>query len=262
MNAAPAPRVLLLGGLDPSGGAGITLDAAVAALHAALPLPIAVTWTEQNRRGFRRAVPVPTEQWSAALAAVCEDGPIAAVKVGLLAAPATVAAVATALARFAGSLPILVDPVLGATAGGLTPGDELPAAYRRHLLPLATLLTPNLPELARLGLASAEQALAAGAGALLLKGGHGEGATSDDLLCCPGRSVVFSRPRLRIGPVRGTGCALATAIACRLAAGVELAAACGGAGDWLAAVLAALPPPTDALPRSLPLHRAPAVVAG
>jgi hydroxymethylpyrimidine/phosphomethylpyrimidine kinase len=251
-------RILLVGGIDPSGGAGLTLDAAVLALHGAEPLPVVVALTEQNRRGFRRWDPLPAERWRGALAAVADDGPFAAVKLGLLGDPATVAALADWLAARAPAVPIVVDPVLGATTGGFAPGPVLAAAYRRWLVPLATVLTPNLPELAALGGAVAPL-LAAGARAVLVKGGHGDGAFADDVLWRVDGAQTFRRPRLRLGAVRGTGCALASALASRLAAGADLATACRGAGDWLARLLAALGDagPGDALPRQLPLAMAP-----
>ncbi|MCA8953243.1 MAG: bifunctional hydroxymethylpyrimidine kinase/phosphomethylpyrimidine kinase, partial [Planctomycetes bacterium] len=117
MSSAPGPRVLLVGGVDPSGGAGLTVDASVALLHGATPLPLAVTLTAQSRRGFRAAFAVPPAQWRAALEALLADAPVAAIKIGLLASRATVAAVAEALRGLAGAVPIVVDPVLGATAG-------------------------------------------------------------------------------------------------------------------------------------------------
>ena len=241
------PRVLLLGGLDPSGGAGLTLDAVVAAWHGAEPLPIAVTWTEQNRRGFRRCEPVPAPWWRGALAAVAADGPFAAVKLGLLGDPATVRAIADWLRTLPPDTPIVVDPVLGATTGGFAPGPELAAAYRRELLPLATVFTPNLPELAAIG-GDVAALLATGARSVLVKGGHGSGADADDVLWQVDGATTFRRPRLPTGPVRGTGCALATAIACQLALGVEPAAACAAAGDWLAGLLRALGPVVPGAP--------------
>jgi hydroxymethylpyrimidine/phosphomethylpyrimidine kinase len=252
------PRVLLLGGLDPSGGAGLTLDATVAAWHGAEPLPIAVAWTEQNRRGFRRCEPVPAAWWRAALAAVAADGPFAAVKLGMLGEPATVGAIAAWLRTLPPDTPIVVDPVLGATTGGFAPGPELGAAYRRELLPLATVFTPNLPELAAIG-GDAAALLTTGARSVLVKGGHGTGADADDVLWQGDGAITFRRPRLPTGPVRGTGCALATAIACRLAVGAEPAAACLAAGDWLADRLRALGPvvPDAPSPRYLRILSAP-----
>lgn len=255
-------RVLLLGGLDPSGGAGITADATVVALHRAHALPIATTFTEQNRHGFRRGHAVPTEQWSRALHAALDDGEVHAAKVGLLADAVAVRGVARELAPLRGRVPIVVDPVLSATAGGFTAGAEMAAAYLELLVPLATVLTPNVPELAALVAGDAQRALAAGAGAVLEKGGHREAASSDDVLWQGGDRVVFRRERLACGPVRGTGCALAAAIASRLARGSSVAESCRLAGDWLAALLRTLGPPApDGLPRTLPFARVLPVLA-
>jgi hydroxymethylpyrimidine/phosphomethylpyrimidine kinase len=252
----PAPRVLLLGGLDPSGGAGITSDATVVALHRAQPLPIAVAFTEQNRRGFRRCHAVPAETWCRALHAVLDDGDVQAVKVGLLPDEVSVRAVARELAALRNAPPIVVDPVLAATAGGWAPPAALPATVLELLVPAAALLTPNLPELAALCDGDPARALAAGTRAVLVKGGHGDGTTSDDVLYTDGDRIVFRRERQACGPVRGTGCALAAAIAARLAHGAGIGAAARHAGDWVAALLRALgPAPADGLPRTLPFAR-------
>src|SRR5262249_36276292 len=160
----------------PSGGAGITADATVAALHHVEPLPIAVAFTEQNRRRFQRCHAVPAEQWTPALRAVLDDGPVHAVKVGLLADAVTVRSVARELSALRDRAPIVVDPVLSSTAGGWRHGDDVAAAHRELLVPLASVLTPNTPELATLFAGDARRALAAGARALLHKGGHADGA--------------------------------------------------------------------------------------
>ncbi len=252
------PRVLLLGGLDPSGGAGLTVDATVVALHGASPLPVALALTEQGRAAFRRSHAVAADVWRGALRAVLADGPVHAVKVGLLADVATLRTLASELAALAPAVPVVVDPVLSATAGGYSPPAELAAAYREHLLPRATLFTPNVPELAAVCAGDAQQALAAGARAVLVKGGHADGPQCTDTLCTARDRVVFARERLPVGPVRGTGCALASAIACHLAVGATLADACREAGDWLGQVLRTMgPPDPDGLPRPLPLARVP-----
>lgn len=252
-------RVLLLGGVDPTSGAGITADATVVALHGLQPQPIVVVLTAQNRRGFRASFAVPEPQWQAALAAVLDDGPVHAVKVGLLGSAAAVVATAAALRPLAGHVPIVVDPVLSATAGGFEAPGDLAAAYREHLLPLASLVTPNLPELEALGAGRVASLLATGCGAVLQKGGHGDGEFACDELHTGAKAWTFRRPRRLVGPVRGTGCALASAIAAQLATGETLAAACRAAGDWLAELLRALGPAADdGLPRLLPLaSRAP-----
>ncbi|HEX6810851.1 MAG TPA: hydroxymethylpyrimidine/phosphomethylpyrimidine kinase [Planctomycetota bacterium] len=252
-------RVLLLGGLDPCGGAGITADSTVVALHGAWPLPIAVVLTAQNRHGFQALDPVPAGVWQRALRAALADGDVHAVKVGLLGSASTVAAVAEALSPLRGRAPIVVDPVLSATAGGFEPsasraGTTLAEAYRTQLAPLATLLTPNLPEANAIYGARPEVVLGAGCGFVLEKGGHGDGAFVEDRLHGPGGVTSFRRPRLAVGPVHGTGCALASAIASGLAQGRDVARACAQAGDWLFALLQALgPAPAGGLPRPLPL---------
>ncbi len=252
------PRVLLLGGIDPSGGAGLTVDATVIAACGAHSLPVPVALTVQSRRGFRELVPVAADVWLAALREQLLDAPVQAIKIGLVGSAANVRAIATALHELAPLVPIVVDPVLSATAGGFEPASDLCAAYRDALLPLAALATPNVPELAALGDGDAARLLASGCGAVLSKGGHGDDVDAVDRLVSHrgdrrSGDRHWVRPRLATGPVRGTGCALASAIAAHLAHGDDLATAVGRAGDELAGLLAALPAPTDGLPRPLPL---------
>lgn len=249
-------RILLLGGLDPSGGAGITLDAAVVSVLGGVPLPIAVVLTAQGLRGFVAAAPVAATFVSEQVAAVQADGPIDCVKIGYLGSATVAAFVAELLTTLPGSAKVVVDPVLGATAGGMASNADLIAAYRELLLPRATLVTPNTPELELLGGGDAQALLALGVGAVLHKGGHGEGASSIDALWSADRGdapMRFERPRHDCGPVRGTGCALASAIACQLAVDDSLPAACRQAGDWLGAKLARITPAADGLARHLPI---------
>ena len=251
-------RVLLLGGLDPCGGAGITADATVVAVHGAQPLPIAIALTVQNRHGFRRLDVVPAATWRLALDAAFADGDVHAVKVGLLGSTAAVATVAASLLPLRGRVPIIVDPVLSATAGGFDPPAALAAAYRSHLLPLATVLTPNRPEAQAIYDARPEIALATGCAFVLEKGGHGTGACVEDRLFWASGEQCYRRSRLVVGPVHGTGCAFASALATWLAQGLDVPSACARAGEWLAGLLGVLgPTPADGLPRSLPLGRAP-----
>ncbi len=255
-------RVLLLGGIDPSGGAGLTVDATVVAMHHAEALPIALATTEQSLAGFRRCHAVAPEHWCRALHAVLADGPVHAVKVGLIPDAAILRTVARELAALPASTPIVIDPVLSATAGGLLATPELPAAYLEHLVPKATLFTPNHPELLAVCGGEATRALQAGAKAVLVKGGHAEGATCDDVLHRGKDRIEFRRERLPVGRVRGTGCTLAAAIAARLAHGASLGDACRFAGDWLAQLLRVLGPAasTDAPPRLLPFGRVPPAI--
>ena len=246
-------RVLLLGGFDPSGGAGVTADATVVSMHGLQPLPVALALTAQNRHGFRACYAVPEEQWLAMFAAAIGEGPVHSIKTGLLGSARAIELLARHLRPFVGQVPIVVDPVLSATAGGYAAAAEVLAAYREHLLPLASLCVPNEPELHALAAGDVGALLALGCGAVLHKGGHGDGALAIDTLHTARERHCFERPRLATGPVHGTGCALASAIAAHLANGQPLPSACRDAGDWLANLLAELArTPGDGLPRSLP----------
>lgn len=256
------PRVLLLGGVDPSGGAGLSVDVAVAVACGAQPLPVPVALTVQSRRGFLALQPVPESSWRGAIEAQFADAPVHAVKVGLIGDAGNARALAAVLRQVGAGVPIVVDPVLSATAGGLVGSAELELVYRTEFAAVTTLLTPNRPECAALFGSEPARALAAGVRALLVKDGHGEGREVVDELHTPGEVLRLARPRLPVGPVRGTGCALASAIASHLARGLSLAAAVTLAGEQLAAVLAALGPAgDDGLPRLLPLAQWPRAAA-
>jgi hydroxymethylpyrimidine/phosphomethylpyrimidine kinase len=247
-------RVLVVGGLDPGGGAGITADARVLQAHGCMALPVATALTVQNRRGVLQVDPVPERSWRAALAAALDDGELHAAKTGLLATGAQVEALAGALQDVARAVPLVVDPVLSATAGGALVGRDVAPQLRRHLVPLATVLTPNAPELAALLAGDPVRALlAAGCRAVLCKGGHGSGAAITDLLVQGDGEQAFVHARLPVGQVHGTGCALGAAIAAGLAAGRTVAAACECAIDWLQLCLRALEPAEPGLPRPLPI---------
>ena len=199
--------------------------------------------------------PFTSSAYAGRLDEALQDGPVAAVKVGYVGDGEVIAEVADALGSLVSAVPFIVDPVMSATAGSMGSGQSLVAAYRDSLIPLATLVTPNSPELAQLGGGDPSVLLRAGAGAVLHKGGHGVGQDVVDELWAGGPPARFVRPRIRCGLVRGTGCALACAIAARLALGDPMSAACEGAGDWLASLLGAVQPRPDGLPQLLPLSR-------
>lgn len=248
-------RILLLGGLDPSGGAGITLDAAVVMFHGAEPLPVALATTVQGLRGFVRSVPMDDAVLREQIDAVLRDGPVDAVKVGFVDSSRQVAVVAEILREQSlANLPVVVDPILSATAGGMGGADERVAAYREYLVPLATLVTPNVPELEYLASGDARELIQLGAHAVLKKGGHADGQMAiDELFVGLEQTSRYERKRFPCGSVRGTGCALASAIATRLANGDGVADACDAAGEWLGRVLQRVTPRGDGLPRQLPL---------
>ena len=242
-------NLLSIAGFDPSGGAGIAADLKTFAALGCHGMAVVAALTAQNTQRVR-AVHVPLASFAAAqIDAVFEDIDVAAVKIGMLASAAVVAAVADRLAfhkpRF-----IVLDPVLAATSGEALSAADASEAIVQHLFPLATLVTPNLSEAARLsnqaipadpkGMRHAAALLhARGANAVLVKGGHLHGATSDDLLFDGASYRLFSVPRVATRNTHGTGCTLSSAIAAYLAQGVELGDAIGTAKTYLTGALAA-----------------------
>jgi hydroxymethylpyrimidine/phosphomethylpyrimidine kinase len=222
-------------GLDPTGGAGAAADALRIAREGAHPLVVVSALTVQDTRGVRRVRAVDPQLFAEQLAALARDARIAAAKSGLLPSAAHVAALARALPK---NTPLVVDPVLASSGGFPFLDARGIAALRRALLPRAALVTPNLPELARLSLlptntpaeiaAAARRLLALGARAVLVKGGHASGAAVTDWLFDGRGAVAFRARRLR-ADAHGTGCALAAVLAARLALGDGLRAAAAAA---------------------------------
>jgi hydroxymethylpyrimidine/phosphomethylpyrimidine kinase len=232
--------LLVISGLDPTGGAGFLADARVAAEHGARVVGVITASTIQDTAGVRAALPLPPEHVGDALAALLSDVEVDAVKIGMLGDARTAATVARALA--ATRAPVVWDPVLRASRGAaLLAGDVEEAAAA--LLPEARLVTPNVDEARALtGLSDLEAAgralVARGARAALVKGGHLPGDRSPDVLVDGDRVEVLDAPRLDAGPLHGTGCVLSTAIAARLARGEPLAVAARGAKAYLAEKIA------------------------
>jgi hydroxymethylpyrimidine/phosphomethylpyrimidine kinase len=231
--------VLVIAGSDSSGGAGLARDVRTLA-HFGMAAPCAVTAvTAQSDARVKAVHLVPPELVRTQIAAALATGRVAAIKIGMLGTRATVLAVAASLPPRS-TTPLVLDPVLAASSGG----ELLDAAGREALLetllPRVTVLTPNIPEVAALLavpraqneadlLRQGEALLALGAEHVLLKGGHGSGAEATDLLLTAGGALQsFSAPRLATTR-RGTGCALASAIAAGMAAGLDVAAACARA---------------------------------
>jgi hydroxymethylpyrimidine kinase / phosphomethylpyrimidine kinase / thiamine-phosphate diphosphorylase len=231
--------VLLVGGVDPSGLSGLAADIRAVGAHRVHAAPVVAALTSQNSRAVARVDPVDPRLLHAQLQAVLEDLPVAAVKIGLLGQAGAVEVLRAVLERLRG-VPAVLDPVLGASTGsGLWPGGDGVASLRR-LLPRVALLTPNAPEAAALsGLpvrtaAEAEHAAralrAAGAQAVLVKGGHFEGGDRGlDVLVSDRVWQRFSGDPIVASHTRGTGCTLASAIAARLARGESLPEAVAGA---------------------------------
>lgn len=242
--------VLSVGGTDPTAGAGVAGDLKTIAAHGGYGTAAVAAVTAQNHRGVTAAVEVAPDVVRAQIEAVLGQVPPRAVKTGMLLSPTNVVAVARALAGLA--VPLVVDPVLAASAGGALARAGLLEALAAHLLPRATLVTPNLDEAAAaLGWAVAPGAEVAaaralrsrwGGVALLLKGGHGAGDQAVDVLATEAGVFTLSLPRLPGRDGHGSGCALATSIACRLGRGEPLLTAVVGAKAYLHRALAAATP--------------------
>jgi hydroxymethylpyrimidine/phosphomethylpyrimidine kinase len=231
--------------LDPGGGAGILRDVATARALGAHAFAVGTAWTEQGP-GVHRVEPRAPAAVREALARAVAAGP-AAVKIGMAVGPETAAAILDGLAGYAG--PVVVDPVLATSRGGV-----LWDAEPRALMPLlrrATLVTPNGPEAAALtglpvataaGAEAAGRALVAreGRAAVLVKGGHLDEGAADvvDWLVTPAGATPLAHPRLPGPSPRGTGCALATAIAVELGRGAALLQAGASATTWLTEAMA------------------------
>ena len=203
-----APRILLVGGLEPSGRAGLLADADAVRARGGVPLVVAAAVTAQGRRVFAWN-PVTPGLVEAQIRALRELGSIDAVKLGMIPGPAQLRAVQRALSGT--RVPWVVDPVVRASSGG-----RLSGLARRDYLDLAgpdVWLTPNAVEAAQL-----REGL--GFEGVLVKGGHLGGRTVFDVLAWQGRARAFRSARLRRGPEhRGTGCRLASALATELGRG-------------------------------------------
>lgn len=222
-------RVLIIAGSDPSGGAGVARDVETLALHGIHPAIALTAITVQTDTGVAAVHSLDPALVAAQIGAALAAG-VDAVKIGLLHRADIVAAVARALAGL--SVPLVLDPVWRSSSGVTLLEPQAQLELQRVLIPMVSLVTPNLPEMAAMpGCAKAA--------AVLLKGGHGDGAQSVDQLWIGGRLHREFRRQRHPGSRRGTGCALASAIACRLALGQDLATACAGAGDWLNQQIAA-----------------------
>jgi hydroxymethylpyrimidine/phosphomethylpyrimidine kinase len=229
---------LTIAGSDPSGGAGIQADLKTFLCHGVYGAAALTALTAQDTTGVHGVHLVPPDFVAAQVRAVLDDIAPQAVKIGMIATAPIAAAIAGALSGR--GLPLVLDPVMISTSGHRLIDEDAENALLTQLLPLATLLTPNRPEAARL-LGSADPAawVDAHGVALLAKDGHGEGDGVTDVLYIPGGGRIEMRhPRLRTRNTHGTGCTLAAAITARLARGEALEEAVPGAVTWLADQLA------------------------
>jgi hydroxymethylpyrimidine/phosphomethylpyrimidine kinase len=245
MPSAP-PRVLTVAGSDSGGGAGIQADLKTMLAFGVHGMSVLAAVTAQNSLGVQGYWELPVSAVRAQLDSVLGDIGVDAVKTGMLASAELVRIVGSALSTV--DAPVVVDPVSVSKHGDALLDPDALDAVRTHLLPVATLATPNMHEAAQLtGVKVAEEAdlrraaeamLALGPRAVLVKGGHLPG-DAVDLLLDGEAEYTFRTPRLDSRHTHGTGCTLASAIASRLAIGDELPDAVAAAKEYLSGAIAA-----------------------
>jgi hydroxymethylpyrimidine/phosphomethylpyrimidine kinase len=226
------PIALTIAGSDSSGGAGIQADLKTFSALGVYGASVITALTAQNTTGVSAVEVMSADFIGAQIDAVFSDLEVGAVKIGMVGNEAAVLAVADGLRRWRGP-PVVLDPVMVAASGGALLEEGAEAALRSHLLPMADLLTPNLPEAARLlGALSAvdenmmvrqgELLLALGPRAVLVKGGHAEGPEAVDIFLDGENAVRLATDRVATNNTHGTGCTLSSAVAAYLALGLSL----------------------------------------
>ncbi len=243
------PRVLVVAGSDSGGGAGVQADIKTIMALGGYAATALTALTAQNTLGVQGVMPVPADFVQQQMRSVLDDIGADAVKTGMLGTAAVVNAVAAVL-RGRG-LPLVLDPVMVAKGGARLLDDDAVAALVGNLLPLAAVLTPNVPEAEALlgqaipdhaaALAAAQDLLALGLPAVLLKGGHLQGAAVLDILATRDGVEVIESPRIGTRHTHGTGCTLASAISVGLADGLPLREAVRRAGAYVHAAILAAP---------------------
>lgn len=233
VSAAPTAIALTIAGSDSSGGAGIQADLKTFSAFGVYGASVITALTAQNTLGVQGIETVSAAFVAEQLHSVLTDLDVGAIKTGMLANAEIVEVVASAL-RSVSQCPLVVDPVMVATSGDVLLAPEAVKAIKSDLLPLATLVTPNLPEAAILlgckqarneeEMAAQGKALRAAAGchAVLIKGGHDGGDDATDVLVSAAGIERFVRPRIATSNSHGTGCTLSAAIAALLSRGAAL----------------------------------------
>jgi len=211
------PRVLIIAGSDSGGGAGIQADIKTVTMLGGHAMTAITAITAQNTLGVDAVMPVPVEMVLAQIDAVVRDIGVDVVKIGMIGSAETAEAVAERLEQL--DVPIVFDPVMVATSGSVLADAATIAAFQR-LMGLASVVTPNLPEMEALG---GEQAILSHGCHLLAKGGHAEGNWIVDRLLSPNGEIArLEAKRFDTDDTHGTGCTLASALATGLGAGLSV----------------------------------------
>ena len=240
------PVALTIAGSDSGAGAGIQADLKTFSALEVYGLTVITAITAQNTLGVRAVQEIDTNVIEAQLDAVAEDFVIGALKTGMLSSAAIIDAVAAGIRRH-GLKPLVVDPVMVAKSGDRLLRNDAVEALRTRLIPLARLVTPNLPEaevLAGMSIRTRDDRLKAaraiielGAQAVVIKGGHSEDDPVIDLLVDRDGAEEFSARRVATTSDHGTGCTFSAAIAAGLARGLDLRSAVGDARSYLSRAL-------------------------
>ena len=253
MNEITYTRVLTIAGSDSGGGAGIQADLKTFSALGTYGMSVITALTAQNTRAVTGIHPVPAEFVVQQMDAVFDDIHVDAVKIGMLQSAEIVRAVADRLRAHLAER-IVIDPVMVAKSGDRLLRDDAVEALRQHLIPLGTVITPNLPEAedllgTKIGNAdemeaAARRLLQTGAKSVLIKGGHAEGDLSQDCLAIrvsddAARVRWLSAPRIDTPNTHGTGCTLSSAIAAHLGQGSEIEEAVVQAKEYVTGAIEA-----------------------
>ncbi len=251
MSPSKTGRVLVIAGSDSGGGAGIQADLKTVMALGGFATTALTALTAQNTRGVSAVLLVPAQFLRAQMDAVMADIGADAIKTGMLPDTGSIEAVADFIAGLPAALPFVLDPVMVATSGDRLQDEEALHALKTRLIPLATIITPNIPEAELLlGTRIADEAdqrraagalLALGAGAVMVKGGHLTGETVTDILATRTGIEAMTGERIHSTSTHGTGCTLASAIAAGLAQGMPLTDAVRRARAYVAQAIRTAP---------------------
>lgn len=225
-------RVLIIAGSDSGGGAGIQADLKTVTALNGFAMTALTALTAQNTLGVHAIHEVPEDFITQQIEVVLTDLGADAIKIGMLHRASVIHAVADALQRLAPDVALVLDPVMMAKGGHALLEPDAMTALKDRLIPMATLVTPNVPEaeaLTGMTIKSVDDfpavAEAIGAKAVLVKGGHMDEDVLTDVLWQAGEVVRFKGPRIKTQHTHGTGCTLASSIACGLAQGLDMVSA-------------------------------------
>ena len=244
-----SPIAVTIAGSDSGGGAGIQADLKTFSALGVYGASVIAALTAQNTKGVTGIHDVPPDFITAQIDAVFSDLDVRAVKIGMLSQPAVIEAVAAGLDRWKAKN-VVLDPVMVASSGDRLLNPDAIEVLKRVLIPRALVITPNLPEAAALldeplarnedeMLAQAGRLRDRGAQAVLIKGGHSQGAESVDMLVLASSFTRLATPRVDTRNTHGTGCTLSSAIAAGLAKGLDLVAAAREAKVYVSEAIAA-----------------------